>query len=253
MVRTSLARIIVFVLIGAGLAACTSTALPEANSLAASDAKVGERSGGVRVVADLPAPPSSASGEQPLAPNDILEVDVFQVDELDRTVQVSANGAISLPLIGSVQAAGKSASELERAIAASYSKSYLQNPQVSVFVKSSSAQKVTVDGEVRKPGVFDGTLQSTLTGLIAQAGGLTDIADSDRVYVFRDIGSERVVANYSLKDIRKGKRRDPRLYGGDVVVVFASGSRVAMRNLKEALGVATSGVTGIARGVPLVQ
>ncbi|WP_162787178.1 polysaccharide biosynthesis/export family protein [Notoacmeibacter marinus] len=252
MIQKTILRFIIPVWIVFALSACTSMAVPEANSLTSADATVGERSDGVRVVANLPPPPSSASGEQPLAPNDILKVDVFQVDELDRTVQISANGEISLPLIGKVQAAGKSASELEQSIAASYSRSYLQNPQVNVFVTESSAQKVTVDGEVKKPGLFNSTLQSSLTGMVAQAGGLTDIADSNRVYVFRNIGPERVVANYSLKDIRKGERNDPRLYGGDVVVIFPSGGRVAMRNLKEALGLATSGVTGIARGGALI-
>ena len=60
------------------------------------------------------------------------------------------------------------------------------------------------------------------------------------MFVYRDINGQKLVANYNVTEIRQGRRQDPRIYGGDVIVVFQSKSKIAMRNLKEALGVASS-------------
>ncbi|MEX3011465.1 polysaccharide biosynthesis/export family protein [Hoeflea sp. TYP-13] len=199
----------------------------------------GAKQGNLRVVQNLPPPPSNEDGSpQQIAANDVLEVDVFQVDELDRTVQVDTSGDISLPLIGQVRAAGNSVRALERQIEDLYGAKYLQNPEVSVFVKESFYQRATVDGEVNKAGIYPVTANSSLIGLISQAGGLKDIADRSKVYVFRDHGEEKLVANFSVKKIRSGKMQDPRIFGGDVIVVFSSSSRVAMNNLRDVLGLA---------------
>ncbi len=197
--------------------------------------------GGLRTVRDLPAPLNTAGGaEQPIAENDILKVDVFQVKDLDREVQVDSRGNISLPLIGEIKASGKTARALEQELEKLYGARYLQSPDVTVFVKESFGQRVTVNGEVRKAGIHPVTVSSSLISVISQAGGMNDIADPTKVYVFRNHGAERLVANYNVSRIRSGSRRDPRIYGGDVVVVFSSTARIAMKNLREALGIATS-------------
>jgi polysaccharide export outer membrane protein len=206
-------------------------------------ASTGGKEDKLRLVPKLPDPPSAVDGSQHLiAENDVLEIDVFQVDALDRTVQVDSQGKIALPLIGEVDAAGQSARGLESEIKTRYGADYLQAPQISVFIKESFGQRVTVDGEVNKAGIYPTTHSSTLVGVMSQAGGLKDIADQSKVYVFRNYGNEKLVANYNLKKIRLGKLPDPKIFGGDVVVVFASSSRVAMRNLREVLGVAAGGV-----------
>ena len=74
---------------------------------------------------------------------------------------------------------------------------------------------------------------------MAQAGGLNTIADPTKIYVYRDYKDEKLVANYNVKDIRSGRKPDPAIYGGDVVVVFSSSSKVAMQNLSQILGLAT--------------
>lgn len=200
----------------------------------------GAKAGDLRVVKELPPPATGADGTtQQIAKNDVLEVDVFQVDELDRTVQVNARGFVSLPLIGEVQAEGKSARELEKDIETAYGQKYLQSPVVSVFVKESIGQRVVVNGEVNKAGIYPITAGSTLLGVVSQAGGLRKIADPSKVYVYRNVGDQKLVANYSVKDIRLARRTDPAIYGGDVVVVFSSSSRVAMENLTSILGVAS--------------
>lgn len=225
------------------LAACSSTSsggsggtATDALQLASTQSSGGEA---LRVVKELP-PPSANGGEQPISPNDTLEIDVFQVDNLDRTVQVDATGRISLPLIGAVQAAGRSVRDLEHDIELAYGANYLQSPDVTVFVKESVGQRITVDGSVNKAGLYPVSSNATLLDAIALAGGFQQTADAKKVYVYRNYNQGKVVANYNVDEIRRGKQRNPRIYGGDVVVVFESSSKIALQNLKEALGVATS-------------
>ena len=195
--------------------------------------------GNTVLVRDLPPPAKSASGATDLiAQNDVIQVDVFGVDTLDRTVQVDSQGKIALPLIGDVAAAGKSQRELEKTIAAAYGKSYLQNPAVTVFVKESYGQRVTVDGEVNKAGIYPTTSSSTLLQVIAQAGGFNTIANGSQVLVFRQISGKNLVASYDVDAIRKGKGRDTQIYGGDIVVVPNSSAKMARNNLKDILGMA---------------
>ena len=231
---------IAIVVLSFGLSACVSDgdALGTADGLQTA-AVPGAGAGTLQVVKDLPPPPAAEDGSlQKIAANDVLEVDVFQVNELDRTVQVDSIGNISLPLIGEVKAAGESPSGLERKLEAAYGKRYLESPQISVFVEESVGQRAVVDGEVNKAGIYPVTANTTLLGVVSQAGGLKKIADPSKVYVFREFGEQKLVAKYSVKDIRLAKKPDPRIYGGDLVVVFSSASRVAMQNLMDVTGLA---------------
>jgi polysaccharide export outer membrane protein len=221
---------------------------PSNTSSYASEAPVGTRDGDLEVVATLPAPAATNNGRDELiAENDLLEVDVFQVDELDRTVRVDSNGRVSLALIGTLDAKGKTIPQLESEIEAKYASNYLQNPEVSLFMKESAGQRVTVDGSVNKPGIYQVSSTTTLLQIIAEAGGFREIADEKKVYVFRQYEGRKLVANYSVADIRTGKKPDPRIFGGDVIVSFDSSAKIAARNLREALGLAS----GAARFAPL--
>lgn len=238
----TIARMVCIGAIAAQVAACSSSANSGASPEDVLSLQASSGSGsGLRLVKTLPPPANSKDGsEQPLSPNDVLEVDVFQADSLDRTAQIDSAGRISLPLVGTVQAAGKTVRALESEIEAAYGRSYLQNPDVTVFLKESAGQRVTVDGEVMKAGIYPVSANTSLLDMIAQAGGFKEIADQRKVYVFRDVGGQKLVANFSVADIRSGKLANPRVYGGDVVVVFTNQSRVAMNNLKDALGIASS-------------
>ncbi len=221
------------------LAGCSTAGLDSSSSDFSSGQQT--KDGNLRLVSALPPPKNTNEGaEQPLAENDLLEVDVFEVDELDREVRIDPNGRISLSLIGSVQASKKTISQLETDIERAYGEKYLQNPEVSVFVKESAGQRVTVDGAIQKPGIYPVSSTSSLLQVVAQAGGFKEIADTTKLYVFRDFDGEKLVANYNVKEIRNGKKADPRIFGGDVIVSFSSGSKIAMRGLREALGLAGS-------------
>lgn len=222
------------------LAACTGTSSSQVGDVANSEQFDHRPYRDLQIVDALPPPMDTHQGRVELiAENDLLEVDVFQVDELDRTARVDANGKLSLALIGAVDAKGKTIPELKADIEKLYGAKYLQNPEVSIFMKESAGQRITVDGQVRKPGIYPVSSTTTLLQVIALSGGFSEIADETKVYVFRQIGNKKLVANYNVKEIRAGKRSDPRVFGGDVVVSFTSDAKVAARNLREALGIAT--------------
>jgi len=213
------------------LAACSS----------ASTSRTGSGAVTVQHAKNLPAPeivssvPDASRVEYRVGPLDLLEISVFRVPDLSKTVKVNANGEISMPLIGAVQAGGKTVSELETEIAAKLEKNYLQSAQVSVFVKEANSQQVTVDGAIAKPGMVTLAGQTTLLQTIAMSGGLTTDADPRGILVFRTVNQRRSVAKFDLKAIRAGTAEDPELYGGDVVVVDTSALRSAYNGIKEAL------------------
>ena len=102
---------------------------------------------------------------------DVLDISVFQVPELTKSVQVADTGTINLPLIGEVAVAGKTAQQVERELTTKLGAKYLQNPQVTVYVKEYNSHQVTIQGEINKPGVFPLKGTTSLLQLIALAGG----------------------------------------------------------------------------------
>ncbi len=180
---------------------------------------------------------TGSSADYRIAPLDVLDISVFQVPDLTKTVQVSSSGQISLPLVGTMQASGKSPADLERQLASTLGAKYLQNPQVSVFVKEYTSQKVTIEGSVNKPGIYPMSGKTTLLRAIALGGGLDRVADPNGIIVFRDVDGKRHAAKFALPAIRSGKADDPVLAGGDVVVVDEHGGKAALRGVRESIGI----------------
>jgi polysaccharide biosynthesis/export protein len=166
---------------------------------------------------------------------DVVEITVLNVPELTRTVQVSTSGTITLPLVKSVRAAGRTQTQLERDIASKLDATYLQSPQVSVFVKEYNSQKVTVDGAVLKPGIFPKNGNLSLLQAIALAEGLNTVADPTAVLVFRTVENKRMAARFDLKQIRSGQITDPMLQAGDIVMVDESATRTTLRDITSAM------------------
>lgn len=171
-----------------------------------------------------------------IGPSDLIEISVFQVPELSKTVRVGARGNLSLPLIGQIQAGGLTSQELEVLIAKKLQESYLQDPQVSVFIKEFISQRVTVEGNVNKTGVFPITGKTTLLQAIALAGGLDKLANDEDIKLFRERkdGSREILA-YELGPIRKGEVQDPVLSTNDVIVVGKSAGRSTLKDITETL------------------
>lgn len=194
--------------------------------------------------AGAPLPPpdtTSASGaykggsDYRIGAQDLLEVSVFGVPDLSRSVRVNSSGGISLPLIGGVQAGGHTVSELEHILAEMLAKNYLQNPQVSVFVKEYTSQRITLEGSLKNPGIYPITGKTTLLQAIAIGGGLDPLADLKGVVVFRQVEGKKMAAVFDLRDIRSGRGEDPQIYGDDVIVVEQSGSKTALRRVIETI------------------
>lgn len=178
------------------------------------------------------APAAAPTGDYRIGPQDTLEVDVFQLNDLDRTVQVDSSGQILLPLLGQVPAAGKTSRELSADIAAQLGEKYVNNPQVTVVVKDAQGQRITVDGAVTQPGVYALTGPTTLMQAVALAKGPdTKMANLHKVTVYHMDGANRTQAFYDLAAIRDGKKPDPLIYGKDVIVVDQSGGRSFLRDL----------------------
>ncbi|MGF7159946.1 polysaccharide export outer membrane protein [Rhodoligotrophos appendicifer] len=200
----------------------------------------------LEMVADLPPPDTTNGIEHPISPDDVLAIDVFQVDSLDRTVQVDAAGNIALPLLGVIAAAGKSVRQLEREIETGYGREYLQSPDVTIFAKESVGQRITIEGEVARAGIYPVSSHAKLLDAVAIAGGLRSVADPTKVFVYRSYSGRTLVAKYDLDDIRRGEKINPRIFGGDSIVVFSSTMKVAMDTLIKALSIA-NGATKLAR------
>lgn len=203
-------------------------------ALAGSQALAADRA----TLASLPPPDVVMGGEvreYTIAPQDTLTISVFQVADLNRDVEVDAAGQIRLPLIGALSVAGKPARVVAEDIAAKLRDGYVLSPDVSVTVKGSPGQRVTVEGAVVEPGVYPLVGRTTLLQVIAQAKGPEKIADEKHVAVFRTVQNRRAAAVFDLAAIREGRADDPVIYGNDVVVVEQSGSKRLMEQLRGAL------------------
>ena len=166
---------------------------------------------------------------------DTLSVRVFQEPELSfEALAVDASGTINFPLVGEVQAVGKTPIELSDEIETRLGARFIRDPQVVVGVVSSAAQRVTVEGQVTIPGVYEIAGSSSLLESIARARGTTDLSKNSQVIVFRRIDGERYGAIFALQDVREGRAPDPEILGGDRIVVGSSALKGALRTFLDA-------------------
>jgi polysaccharide export outer membrane protein len=173
---------------------------------------------------ELPAPGAGdyLSGTRPylVGPLDRLTVDVFNVTGLtDREIQVDAAGKMSFPLAGVLDVAGRTPGEVEALIAERLRATYIKNPQVTVNVKEAVSQIVTVEGQVRKPGLYPVVGRMTLLQVMAVAEGPGDFANLENVIIYRTVRGQRFAAVHDVDNIRQGAYPDPEIYPNDLVMV----------------------------------
>lgn len=182
----------------------------------------------------LPAPDRSdlTAPDRPslIGPLDTIQVDVFNVGELSRELQVDSSGRISMPLIGTIDARGKTAGELAQAIEGALRGRYVRKPEVTVNIKNSVSQVVTIDGQVVEPGLYPVTNQMTLLRSVASAKGLTEFAREDDVVILRTVNGRKMAGLYNITAIRRGAYDDPAIYANDVIVVGDSPQRRLFRD-----------------------
>jgi polysaccharide biosynthesis/export protein len=183
---------------------------------------------------DAPTVAPLGSGYK-IAPLDTLTIKVFKMPDLSGDFEVDLTGQISIPLIGSVTATNYTTAQLDEQLTQRLGAKYLENPDVSVGVKSSTSRSVTVDGAVNRAGGFPVVGHFTLMQAIAQAGGATAEANIRRVAIFRQIEGKRQAAAFDLASIRRGEMDDPQVYAGDIVIVDGSSIKALQKKILSTL------------------
>jgi polysaccharide export outer membrane protein len=184
-----------------------------------------------------PDSPSLATLESnyKIAPMDKLAVKVFKSTDITGDYDVDLAGHISLPLIGEIEAANMTTAELDQRLTEKLGEKYLEHPDVSVAIKSSTAHVVTVDGAVKDAGSFPVGGPISLIQAVAMAKGLSEDGNARRVAVFRQIGGKRQAAAFDLTAIRRGQSQDPPIYPGDIVVVDGSSIKAAQKQILQTI------------------
>lgn len=161
-----------------------------------------------------------------IGPFDRLTIDVFGIEELSkREVQVDASGRMSFPLAGVIDVTGMTPGEVEAELTSRLITNYVRDPQVTVNLKETLSRVVTVEGQVRKPGLYPVIGKMTLMRAIATAEGTDEFSKLDDVVIFRTVEGQSYAALYDLDAIRHGAYGDPDIYAGDVVMVGESQAR----------------------------
>jgi polysaccharide export outer membrane protein len=176
------------------------------------------------VVASLGLLQIAAADSYKLNPGDEVEISVWNEENLQKTITVLPDGMISFPLVGHLQAAGKSASEIEITIAAKLN-AYIADPEVNVTVTSTRGNVIFVVGKVLKPGPIVMIQSTTVMQALAMAGGLNEFASANSIKIIRRSGLEDDSTETLLKirysDLEKGNdlASNHILNYGDVIVV----------------------------------
>lgn len=156
-----------------------------------------------------------------IGPEDVLQVSVWKNDTLSRVVPVRPDGKISLPLLHDVQAAGLTSMQLRDKISRALGE-FMPNPEVSVIITDVRSFRVSIMGEVQRPGVLLLKSSTTVMEALAMAGGFRDFASPSKIVVVRKDASgqtQKIPFNYN-KAIRNGETEDNiYLKTGDVIVV----------------------------------
>jgi len=189
---------------------------------------------------DLPAPEAAdivkLNNLYTIGPYDKLAIEVWGLSELSvKEIQVDANGTISVPLAGSMTAAGMTSAQLERAVEERLRENYIRNPRVSVNLTEMVSYAITVDGLVKRPGVYPVAGGMTLMRSIALAEGVGIDARLEDVVVFRTVDGKRYAALYNLGAIRRGHYPDPPIYANDIVMVGDDASKRLFKDLLTAV------------------
>lgn len=190
---------------------------------------------GAAAYATIPIKSSDPEAEEVIRIGDRLAIRVLGEPELTSDLyRVEGTGYIQVPLAGEMIAAGLRPVELREELTRRLAARYLRDPQVAVIVVERRKTSFSVEGEVREPGVFEASAQTTLLAAIAQAKSPTNVAKLNEVMVFRLLNGERMGARFDLKEIRNGNAADPQVLAGDTIVVGRSSLKGAWLEFLEA-------------------
>ena len=192
-------------LLGCGLAAQPAAASDDPAKKADSDKKAAQTAPAV-------------SEEYRLGPGDKLRIEVYKDPQLSQSAQIRPDGKITLPLIGDLDASGRTPLELRDTIASAL-KEYITNPTVTVIVVEALASQVFVMGEVAHPGMVQLHGPTTILQVLAVAGGFKEFANTKDVRVMRSTASGVQTIRFNYKDAVNGDVKPFYLRSGDTVIV----------------------------------
>lgn len=173
-----------------------------------------------------------------LRPTDKISVTVFREPDLSaETLRIGVEGNVSLPMLGSVPAAGMTAKQFEQDLTRRFAALGLKTPMVSVNITEFASHLVTVEGAVEKPGVYSFQPGARLSAAIALASGPKRVAKIDQVAVFRESPEGIMIAKFDYQQVRQGTMLDPVLEPGDRVVMGTDGLSVFWEDLLRTLPV----------------
>lgn len=160
------------------------------------------------------------SADYVLRPNDVINVSVFREAEMSlNTIPISATGEVSFPLLGPMQVAGLTATQLEAQLEQRLNERYLRYPDVTVNIVQYGSHLVTVEGSVNSAGLYNFSPGTRLSGALALANGVARMADQSEVAVFRQTADGMAIAKFDYLAMQSGTMMDPVLQPGDRVVV----------------------------------
>lgn len=173
-----------------------------------------------------------------LRPADKISVSVFREPEFSiPSVQIGVEGNVSVPMLGSIPAAGMTTKQLEQDLTRRLAAAGLKTPLVTVNIAEYASHQVTVEGAVETPGVFTFQPGARLSSAMAMAQGFKRTAKLDQVAVFRESPDGIMIAKFDYAQVRQGTMLDPVLQPGDRVVVGTDGLSVFWEDLLKALPV----------------
>lgn len=171
------------------------------------------------------AEPAAEPGVAPghiLAPNELVEIKVFQEPDLDTTIRIPADGRITLPLVGEIAIAGKSVQQATRLLRDRLEARFLVNPQVRIAVLEEAKRLFTVIGQVQRPGTYRFPERQALDiiQVIGIAGGYTRLANAGRITVKRRVDGKETVFRVDGKRLARDEKAAPfPVEAGDIITV----------------------------------
>ena len=161
-----------------------------------------------------------SGGEYEIGPEDLLDISVWKEKDLQKEVLVRPDGWITFPLVGNIEAKGKTALQLQEEIT-QWLKQYIPNPVVSVSVKKISGYKIFVIGRVNKPGDYVVGRYIDVLQALSLAGGLTPFAEEGNIKIVRKQRGKETILRFNYAEVKKGRRLEQNvtLQSGDVIIV----------------------------------
>jgi polysaccharide export outer membrane protein len=192
----------------------------------------------VTSLAELPPPTLADSyGHVPVytvGPFDELTVTIDELPDYKADITADAQSRLSVPMAGTIEAAGLTQIEVADRITQALKRN-IRDPHVAVNIKDAKSRTVTVDGQVKEPGVYEARGNLSLMRAIATAKGTSEDANEKDVVVFRTVAGQKLAALYNLAAIRRGTYADPEIYPNDIIVVGDSPTSRLIRQLGPAI------------------